>query len=139
MMPTVTNNALGWMLDQALQSVPHALDAILFSSDGLLIAHTAGLGRDDAEPLAAGLSASAALARQNSGSLSDGPRGWRQSIDEYERGYRLLMAAGPGAVLAATATVVVNLGDLTYQMQKLVQRVGKELTSPPRQDAGSPS
>nr|WP_106189805.1 roadblock/LC7 domain-containing protein [Umezawaea tangerina] len=138
-MPAVTDNALGWMLDQALQGVPHALDAILFSTDGLLIAHSAGLGRDDAEPLAAGLSASAALARQNSGTLADGPRGWRQSIDEYEGGYRLLMAAGPGAMLAATASTRVNLGELTYQLQKLVQRVGKELTSPPRQDTGSPS
>ena len=28
---------------------------------------------------------------------------------------------------------------VTYRMQKLVDRLGKELTSPPRQDTGSPA
>ncbi len=136
MMPVVSDNRLGWMLDQAVQDVPHARDAILFSADGLLIAHTSGLHRDNAEPLAAGLSASAALARRNSGFTDQGQRIWRQSIDEYDAGYRLLIAAGPGALLAVTAKPEVNLGDLTYRLQKLVQRVGQELTSPPRQDVG---
>lgn len=47
------------------------------------------------------------------------------------------MAAGPGAYLAVSAGESVDMEAVSYRMQKLVDRLGKELGTPPRQDAGA--
>jgi predicted regulator of Ras-like GTPase activity (Roadblock/LC7/MglB family) len=135
--PTVTDNRLGWLLDRALQDVSGTEHGVLLSTDGLLMAFTHTLHRNTAEPLAAGLCAVASLARQNSQHFGDGPSGWRQTVNEYDGGYLLLTPAGPGALLGFLAATHVNLGDLTLRLHRLVQQVGQELASPPRQDTGS--
>lgn len=129
------NDQLGWMLDDAL-SVPEARHAILLSADGMLRAHSQGISRDEAERQAAALSGLQSISRSTA-DFCDRPKTvWRQTLIEFVDGFVFLVAAGPGAYLAVSASADVDMEAVTFRMHKLVDRLGKELTSPPRQDAG---
>jgi predicted regulator of Ras-like GTPase activity (Roadblock/LC7/MglB family) len=132
------NNELGWMLDDVLK-VPHARHAILLSADGMLRAHSEGISRDEGERQAAALSGLQSISRSTSEFCGRQDDSWRQTLVEFSHGYVFLVAAGPGAYLAVSAGEDVDMEAVTYRMQKLVDRLGKELTSPPRQGAGSPA
>ncbi|MCC9312135.1 roadblock/LC7 domain-containing protein [Kitasatospora sp. RB6PN24] len=129
-------NDLGWMLDDVLM-VPHARHAILLSADGLLRAHSAGITRDEADRQAAALAGVQSISRSTAGFLGGDSGPWRQSLIEFAGGYVFLVAAGPGAYLAVSAGESVDMEAVSYRMQKLVDRLGKELGTPPRQDAGA--
>ena len=131
-------NRLGWMLDDALR-MPETRYAILLSADGLLMAHSAGISRDDAERQAAGMSGLQSLARSTAEFCGNPDTTWRQTVNEFDDGYVFLVAASPGAYLAVSATQHVDMETVSFRLQELVQRLGKELTSPPRPEAGSPA
>ncbi len=135
-MNAVTNK-LGWMLDDALK-MPETRYAILLSADGLLMAHSERIGLDDAERHAAGMSGLQSLARSTAEFCGDETTTWRQTVTEFDDGYVFLVAAGPGAYLAVSASADVDMEAVSFRLQELVQRLGKELTSPPRGDVGSP-
>lgn len=126
------NNELGWMLDEAVH-MPGARHAILLSADGMLRAHSQDIGRDEAERQAAALSGLQSISRSTSEFCVREATGWRQTLVEFDDGYVFLVAAGQGSYLAVSATAEVDMEAVTYRMQKLVDRLGKELTSPPRQ------
>ena len=130
-------NKLGWMLDDALK-MPETRYAILLSADGLLMAHSEHIGLDDAERHAAGMSGLQSLARSTAEFCGDPDTMWRQTVSEFDDGYVFLVAAGPGAYLAVSASQHVDMEAVSFRLQELVQRLGKELTVPPRQDTGSP-
>jgi predicted regulator of Ras-like GTPase activity (Roadblock/LC7/MglB family) len=131
-------NTLGWMLDDALK-MPETRHAVLLSADGLLMAHSAGIDRDDAERHAAAMSALQSLARATAEFCGQTSAEWQQTVNEFVGGYVFLAAAGPGAYLAVSATARVDMEAVSFRIQELVQRLGKELTSPPRQaEATSP-
>jgi predicted regulator of Ras-like GTPase activity (Roadblock/LC7/MglB family) len=129
------NDQLGWMLDDAL-SVPEARHAILLSADGMLRAHSQGISRDEAERQAAALSGLQSISRSTAEFCDRPGTPWRQTLIEFADGFVFLVAAGPGAYLAVSASADVDMEAVTFRMHKLVDRLGKELTSPPRQDAG---
>lgn len=135
-MTEVTNNKLGWMLDDALR-MPETRYAILLSADGLLIAHSEGIPRDEAERQAAGMSGLQSLARSTAGFCGDPDTVWHQTVTEFEAGYVFLVAAGANAYLAVSASPAVDMEAVSYRLQELVQRLGKELTSPTRQGSGA--
>ncbi len=124
-------NDLGWMLDEAVR-MPEASHAILLSSDGMLRAHSQGIGRDEAERQAAALSGLQSISRSTAEFCAEGDTPWQQTLVEFADGYVFLVAAGQGAYLAVSATAEVDMEAVMYRMQKLVDRLGKELTSPPR-------
>jgi predicted regulator of Ras-like GTPase activity (Roadblock/LC7/MglB family) len=126
------NNELGWMLDEVVK-MPEARHAILLSADGMLRAHSAGIARDEAERQAAALSGLQSISRSTSEFCDRDETPWQQTLVEFVGGYVFLIAAGPGAYLAVSATENVDMEAVSYRMQKLVDRLGKELTSPPRQ------
>jgi predicted regulator of Ras-like GTPase activity (Roadblock/LC7/MglB family) len=130
------NNELGWMLDEALK-VPEARHAILLSADGMLRAHSQGISRDEADRQAAALSGLQSISRSTAEFCTQQGSLWRQTLVEFTDGYVFLVAAGPGAYLAVSATAEVDMEAVTFRMHKLVDRLGKELTSPPRQSTGS--
>jgi predicted regulator of Ras-like GTPase activity (Roadblock/LC7/MglB family) len=132
---TGSNNKLGWMLDDALR-MPETRYAILLSADGLLMAHSERIGRDDAERQAAGMSGLQSLARGTAEFCGDPATPWRQTVSEFDDGYVFLVAAGPGAYVAVSAGQHVDMEAVSFRLQELVQRLGKELTSPPRRGAG---
>lgn len=128
------DNKLGWMLDDALR-IPETRYAILLSADGLLMAHSARIGRDEAERQAAGMAGLQSLARATAEFCGNPHTTWRQTVSEFDDGYVFLVAAGPGAYLAVSATQFVDMEAVSFRLQELVQRLGGELTSPPRQGA----
>ncbi|GAA2108306.1 roadblock/LC7 domain-containing protein [Actinomadura alba] len=130
-MTEAMTNKLGWMLDDALR-MPETRHAVLLSADGLLIAHSERISRDEAERHAAGMSGLQSLARGTAGFCGDPNTRWRQTVTEFDGGYVFLVAAGPGAYLAVSATEKVNMEAVSFRLQELVQRLGKELASPPR-------
>lgn len=132
---TATHNRLGWMLDDALR-MPETRHGILLSADGLLMAHSERIGRDDAERQAAGMSGLQSLARCTAEFCGDPATTWRQTVTEFDDGYVFLVAAGPGAYVAVSATQHVDMEAVSYRLQELVQRLGKELTTPPRGSTG---
>ncbi|GLZ10177.1 hypothetical protein Acsp04_04120 [Actinomadura sp. NBRC 104425] len=135
-MTDFVDNKLGWMLDDALR-MPETRYAILLSADGLLIAHSARIDRDEAERQAAGMAGLQSLARSTAEFCGDPNTMWRQTVSEFDDGYVFLVAAGPGAYLAVSATQHVDMEAVSYRLQELVQRLGKELSTPPRQGAGT--
>ncbi|MFL6057220.1 MAG: roadblock/LC7 domain-containing protein [Actinoallomurus sp.] len=129
------DNKLGWMLDEALK-MPETRHAILLSADGLLMAYSQRIGRDDAERHAAGMSGLQSLARSSAEFCGDRRTAWRQTVTEFDDGYVFLVAAGPGAYLAVSTTERVDMEGISFRLQELVQRLGKELSAPPRQAPG---
>jgi predicted regulator of Ras-like GTPase activity (Roadblock/LC7/MglB family) len=127
-------NELGWMLDEVLK-VPEARHAILLSADGMLRGHSQGIARDEAERQAAALSGLQSISRSTAEFCSRQATPWQQTLVEFVDGYVFLVAAGAGAYLAVSAGQDVDMEAVTYRMHKLVDRLGKELTSPPRHDA----
>jgi predicted regulator of Ras-like GTPase activity (Roadblock/LC7/MglB family) len=124
-------NEIGWMLDEVLK-VPEARHAILLSADGLLRGHSAGISRDEAERQAAGLSGLQSISRSTAEFCARESSPWQQTLVEFVDGYVFLVAAGAGAYLSVSASQDVDMEAVTYRMHKLVDRLGKELTSPPR-------
>ncbi|MGA5703053.1 roadblock/LC7 domain-containing protein [Peterkaempfera bronchialis] len=130
-----SDNGLGWMLDDLVGSVPGLRDVTLFSGDGLVLAHSATLGRDDADRLAAGMSGLRSLSSNSGEPTVDGP--WRQTVVEFDQTYALLVAAGDGAYLAGRAWAeTADVGDIAFALHKLVDRVRAEMASPARVDVG---
>ncbi|MER6617526.1 roadblock/LC7 domain-containing protein [Streptomyces xantholiticus] len=127
-------NELGWMLDEVLK-VPGARHAILLSADGMLRAHSQGIGRDEADRQAAALSGLQSISRSTAEFCGQETSPWQQTLVEFVDGYVFLVAAGAGAYLAVSAGQDVDMEAVTYGMHKLVDRLGKELTSPPRRNS----
>lgn len=86
------NPDLSWVLNDLLQ-VPGARHAILVSADGLLLANSSEIGRDDAETVAAAMSSMQSLSRAVAPFIGTREPGrWRQTLLEYEDGWIFLIA-----------------------------------------------
>jgi len=126
---------LNWLLDDMVERVPSALQAVLLSADGLLMATSAGLKRDDAEHLSAMAAGFQSLAKGASRHFGAGPV--RQTVVEMEAAFLFVTAAGLGACLAVLAHSDADLGLIAYEMAMLVTRVGEFMDAPIRSaDAG---
>jgi predicted regulator of Ras-like GTPase activity (Roadblock/LC7/MglB family) len=128
---------LGWLLDDLVQRVPTARQAIVLSVDGLLMASSAGTNEADAEHMAAIASGFQSLARGASRHFHAGAV--RQTIVEMEGAFLFVTAAGQGACLAVLADAASDIGLIAYEMAMLVKRVGQNLSTPerPAADAGA--
>jgi uncharacterized protein len=122
--------SLGWLLNNLVNRVPEITDAVVLSNDGLLLAASAGLGRDDAERLAAVASGFQSLARGSGEHFDRGAV--RQTIVEMERGYLFVTAASTGGCLAVLCAERTDVGLVAYEMALLVVRVGEYVSPGPR-------
>jgi predicted regulator of Ras-like GTPase activity (Roadblock/LC7/MglB family) len=125
-------NGLDWLLDDLLRRVPSAQKAVVLSADGLLMGRSATIPRDEAEQLAAMASGLQGLAKGAGRHFAGG--GVRQTLVEMELCYLVVTAAGSGAYLAVLAASDTDLGQLAYEMNLMVRRVGAVLTAQPRSD-----
>lgn len=121
---------LGWLLDDLIERVPTARQAVVLSVDGLLMGASQGLTREDAEHMSAIAAGFASLARGAGRHFEAGQV--RQTIVEMESAFLFISAAGQGACLAVLADVASDIGLIAYEMAMLVKRVGQTLTSPMR-------
>lgn len=127
------NEELNWLLDGLLKRVPETEHAIVLSQDGLLLARSEKLSKDDADhvsALAAGLhSLSQGAARRFHGGKV------RQTVIEMDNILLLITAGGDGSRLALLASDQVDAGMAAYEMAKVVQQVGTHLGAAPRGEA----
>ncbi|MBT0770636.1 roadblock/LC7 domain-containing protein [Kineosporia sp. J2-2] len=127
-------NDRGWMIAE-VSVVPGVRDVVVFSVDGLLLAGSAGLGRDRAERLAATCSGLQSLGRALGAEFGTGDGAVRHQMIEFEGGFLFLRSAD-GAHLAVVADPVVDPRAVARAMQAQVLKIGAEnLSSPARQDA----
>ena len=127
-------DSLGWLLNNLVSRVPEITDAVALSNDGLLLASSVGLTRDDGERLAAVASGFQSLARGTGGHFDRGAV--RQTIVEMERGFLFVTAASNGGCLAVLSAEQSDVGLVAYEMALLVTRVG-QFMSPGLREPGS--
>lgn len=133
--PTTSTIDLTWLLDDLVDRVAEVRHAVVLSADGLLIAASGGLTREDAEHLSALASGFQSLARGAGRQFGAGTV--RQTIIELDTLFLFVTAAGERANLAVLGSEDCDVGLIAYEMAMLVTRVGKHLTTPSRPDIGS--
>ncbi|MGI5215023.1 roadblock/LC7 domain-containing protein [Plantactinospora sp. CA-290183] len=127
---------LTWLLDDLVERVPTAQQAVVLSADGLLMAASGGLEREDAEHMAAMAAGFQSLAKGASRHFQAGPV--RQTVIEMDTAFLFVTAAGQGACLAVLCSAASDIGVIAYEMAMLVARVGESLTASSR-SPGAPA
>jgi predicted regulator of Ras-like GTPase activity (Roadblock/LC7/MglB family) len=121
---------LSWLLDNLVEQTEHVDQALVLSRDGLVVAASQGLTREDSEHLSALAAGVQSLAR-GTGQHFRGGR-VRQTIIEMEKAFLFVITAGRGTCLAVLASADANVGVVAYEMAMLVRRMGKYLGAEPR-------
>jgi len=127
---TDTTGQLSWLLDNLVNQVEHVQQALILSRDGLVVASSQGLTREDGEHLSALAAGVQSLARGTGEYFKAGEV--RQTIIEMERAFLFVIAAGQGTCLAVLSSAEPNVGVIAYEMAMLVRRMGKYLAAEPR-------
>ncbi|MEV1143307.1 roadblock/LC7 domain-containing protein [Micromonospora sp. NPDC049799] len=135
-MTNAVNTDLAWLLNDLVARVGEVDKAIVLSNDGLLLAFSSSMSRDDAEHLAALASGVQSLARGASSRFGGGPV--QQTIIEMQSTYLFVTAAGSGASLSVLATENADLGLIAFEMARLVKQAGRHLTAPTRSNGAGP-
>jgi predicted regulator of Ras-like GTPase activity (Roadblock/LC7/MglB family) len=124
---------LAWLLDDLADRVADFRRAVILSRDGLLIAASRDLSREDGEHLSAVAAAVQSLAAGTGDRFAAGRV--RQTIIELEQGLFFLIAAGEGSCLAALCPAQADAGTVAYEMAMLVKRARPHLAALPRNPA----
>ena len=130
--PATTTTDLTWLMNDFVGRVDDATHAIVLSTDGMLIATSPDLSREDAEHLAAVASGLNSLARGIGRYFGNGEA--RRTVIEMLCGFAFVTSAGRGACLAVLCGEDADVGLVAYEIEMLVVRVGQHITTPPRAD-----
>lgn len=125
-----TAGQLSWLLDNLVTKVEHVRQAVLLSQDGLVVATSRSLSREDGDHLSALAAGVQSLARGAGRHFEGG--NVRQTIIEMESAFLFITAAGQGTCLAVVSSAEANVGVMAYEMAMLVRRMGRHLAAPPR-------
>ncbi|WP_343245057.1 roadblock/LC7 domain-containing protein [Streptomyces sp. SID14478] len=120
------SQTFNWLLANFVRGTDGVRDAVAVSSDGLLIAVSDGLGRTEADHLAAIVSGLSSLARSASKRYSFD--GVKLIMIEMGRGFLLVSAIRDGSCLGVLADSSGELGLVGYEMAVLAERAGDLLT-----------
>ncbi|MFC7261900.1 MULTISPECIES: roadblock/LC7 domain-containing protein [Streptomyces] len=120
------SQTFNWLLANFVRNTDGVRDAVAVSSDGLLIAVSDGLGRTEADHLAAIVSGLSSLARSASKRYSFD--GVKLIMIEMGRGFLLVSAIRDGSCLGVLADSSGELGLVGYEMAVLAERAGDLLT-----------
>ena len=121
---------LGWLLDDLAARVSHFRRSVILSRDGLVVAASSELPRDDAERLAALAAGVQSLASGAGQQFEVGDV--RQTIIELQQALLFITAAGNGSCLAVLCPADADAGLVAYEMARLVKRAGPHLEARPR-------
>jgi len=132
---THSGGELGWLLDEMVGGVPAIRHAVVLSTDGLAVAASTGLSRENGEHLAAVASGFHSLAKGAGRHFEVGTV--RQTMVEFDGGFLFVVAAGGGTCLAVFSGPDCDIGLVAYEMARLVRRVGEHLFTAPRADNGA--
>ncbi len=123
---TDTTGQLSWLLDNLVNQVEHIEQALILSTDGLVVAASQGLPREDGEHLSALAAGVQSLARGAGQHFRGGEV--RQTIVEMEFAFLIVSAAGKGTCLAVLTSAEPDVGVVAYEMAMLVRRDGQVLS-----------
>ncbi|HKT04562.1 MAG TPA: roadblock/LC7 domain-containing protein [Rugosimonospora sp.] len=117
---------LGWLLDSFAERTPDVSHAIAISTDGLLLAATHGLRPDRADQLAATGSGLVSLLRGAARFFDAGAV--ISNVTQMDGGFMFSMAFSDGASLLVLASPTCDVGQVSYEMTELANRIGDALT-----------
>ncbi|GAB3740122.1 roadblock/LC7 domain-containing protein [Nocardiopsis nanhaiensis] len=132
---TAGKRDINWLLDELLDRAVGSRHAIVLSADGLLIGRSEDLVKEDAEHLSAVASAFQSLARGTGRHFGGGEV--LQTVVEMENAYLFVTGAGRGACLAVLAEESSDVGLIAYEMNVLVEQVGRYLDAAPRREGAT--
>jgi predicted regulator of Ras-like GTPase activity (Roadblock/LC7/MglB family) len=115
-----------WLIDTFVTATAGVSDAVAVSSDGLLIASSASLGRDDADQVSAIVSAFVSLGTSTARCFEF--TGLQQVVVSMGGGYLFVSSISDGSALGVVATSGCDIGSVAYQSSLLVERAGALLT-----------
>jgi uncharacterized protein len=108
------------------ERVPAVAHAAVVSADGLPLAASAGLPRDQADQLAAVTSGLTKLVQGAARIFRGGPVA--QAVVVMEQGTLIMMSMSGNSVLAVLAAPECDMGDVAYEMTLLGERATPSLT-----------
>lgn len=117
---------VNWLLSNFVSRTPGVRGAIGVSSDGLLMAISASLGRASADRFAAIVSGMTSLSDGASRALDMG--GLEQVVVELRRGYLFISRISDGSSLGVITARDADIGLVGYEMTLLVERFASVLT-----------
>jgi len=117
---------LNWLVSNFVDGVPGVSDAVVVSSDGLLVAMSDGVDRVDADRLSAVAAGLQSIARWAASPLQGGPL--HEVIVEYDNAILFVMSISQTSALAVTAARPCDVGLVGYEMAVLVERCAAALT-----------
>lgn len=115
-----------WLIDDFVAKTAGVTDAIAVSSDGLLIATSRSLAREDAEQVAAIVTGLVSLS--DGAARTFGFEGLQQVIVSMKLGFMFVSQISLGSALGVVATAGCDIGAIGYQTSLLVDRAGALLT-----------
>jgi predicted regulator of Ras-like GTPase activity (Roadblock/LC7/MglB family) len=128
---------LHWLLDNLVSRVANVRQALVLSRDGLVVAKSSNMSREEGDHLSALAAGVQSLARGAGQQVGGGEV--RQTIIEMDTAFMFVMSAGHGTCLAVLASAEANLGVMAYEMAMLVRRMGMHLTAAPRPATHEPA
>lgn len=132
-----TAGQLGWLLDNLTGRVEHIRQAVVLSRDGLAVAASQNMSREEGDHMSAVAAGLQSLARGAGQHFAGGEV--RQTIIEMESAFLFVMTAGEGTCLAVLSSAGANVGVVAYEMAMLVRRMGKYLSAPSRSQPRAPA
>lgn len=117
---------IDWLLNDFAERVTGVTHAIGVSADGLLVAATRSLDSGGAEQLAAIASGLVSLLAGASRLLSAQPVA--SNLTEMNGAFMFSMAVSDGASLLVVADQTCDIGQVSYEMAELINKVGPALT-----------
>jgi uncharacterized protein len=128
-----TDRDLDWLINNFAARVPGISHVVVLSTDGLVLATSDRIGRDDADTLAAVTSGLTSLTIGAARCLEAGAV--NQVIVEMDGGFLFVTTISDGSALAVTCGPDCDIGLIGYEMSLLVARIGPALTPALRADA----
>jgi predicted regulator of Ras-like GTPase activity (Roadblock/LC7/MglB family) len=119
-------NDLSWLLQNFVSRTPEVSHAVAISTDGLVLAHNYSLPRDKADQLAATGSGLIALLMGAARIFEAGSM--ISNVTQLDGGFMFCMAFSQGASLLVLASPTCDVGQVSYEMADLANRMGEALT-----------
>ena len=119
-------NDLSWLLQNFVSGIPEVSHALAISTDGLVLAHNHDLPRDRADQLAATGSGLISLLMGAARFFQAGSV--ISNVTQLDGGFMFCMAFSDGASLLVLASPSCDVGQVSYEMTDLANRMGEALT-----------
>ena len=126
MSTTVGVTDLNWLINNFTERVTGAANAVVVSSDGLVLAMSDRLDRAHADQLAAITAGLSSLTKGAATCFEAGEV--QQLIVEMDAGYLFVTSISDGSAFAVFASIEADIGLVGYEMSLLVERIGQVLT-----------